>query len=92
MQNNELYIFDILAYEHCFNLFSLCLEKSYVWNFVIDLLQIYTENWVNSPGQQEDNSWQAFVYVPKDDWYIAQAGSKPFFLLHICILFAIASI
>nr|DAD31311.1 TPA_asm: hypothetical protein HUJ06_010162 [Nelumbo nucifera] len=22
---------------------------------------IYTENWVNSPGQEEDNSWQAFV-------------------------------
>ncbi|KAI4355389.1 hypothetical protein L6164_004169 [Bauhinia variegata] len=33
---------------------------------------IYTENWVNSPGQQEDNSWQAFVYVPKDNWYIAK--------------------
>ncbi|KAG8380203.1 hypothetical protein BUALT_Bualt07G0169000 [Buddleja alternifolia] len=28
---------------------------------------IYTENWVNSPGQQEDNSWQAFVFVPKDN-------------------------
>ncbi|CAH2066925.1 unnamed protein product [Thlaspi arvense] len=29
---------------------------------------IYTENWVNSPGQAEDNSWQAFVplarYLP----------------------------
>ncbi|KAK6124694.1 hypothetical protein DH2020_041549 [Rehmannia glutinosa] len=25
---------------------------------------IYTENWVNSPGQQEDNSWQAFVFIP----------------------------
>ncbi|XP_061375231.1 probable complex I intermediate-associated protein 30 isoform X1 [Gastrolobium bilobum] len=33
---------------------------------------IYTENWVNSPGQMEDNSWQAFVYVPKDNWYIAK--------------------
>lgn len=33
---------------------------------------IYTENWVNSPGQMEDNSWQAFVYVPKDNWYIAR--------------------
>nr|KAJ0192661.1 hypothetical protein LSAT_V11C800390120 [Lactuca sativa] len=29
---------------------------------------IYTENWVNSPGQMEDNSWQAFVSVPKHDW------------------------
>ncbi|CAO2166254.1 unnamed protein product [Urochloa humidicola] len=29
---------------------------------------IYTENWVNSPGQQEDNSWQAFVYTPQDRW------------------------
>ncbi|KAK6775543.1 hypothetical protein RDI58_026544 [Solanum bulbocastanum] len=33
---------------------------------------IYTENWVNSPGQDEDNSWQAFVFVPKDNWYIAK--------------------
>lgn len=39
------------------------------------LVQIYTENWVNSPGQMEDNSWQAFVYVPKDNWYIAKASS-----------------
>ncbi|KHN39593.1 Putative complex I intermediate-associated protein 30 [Glycine soja] len=31
---------------------------------------IYTENWVNSPGQMEDNSWQAFVYVPEGNWYI----------------------
>uniref|UniRef100_A0A0D3ETK6 NADH:ubiquinone oxidoreductase intermediate-associated protein 30 domain-containing protein n=2 Tax=Oryza TaxID=4527 RepID=A0A0D3ETK6_9ORYZ len=31
---------------------------------------IYTENWVNSPGQQEDNSWQAFVYLPQDRWQI----------------------
>ncbi|ESQ35066.1 hypothetical protein EUTSA_v10008577mg [Eutrema salsugineum] len=28
---------------------------------------IYTENWVNSPGQAEDNSWQAFVFAPKDN-------------------------
>lgn len=33
---------------------------------------IYTENWVNSPAQEEDNSWQAFVYVPKGNWYIAK--------------------
>ncbi|XP_027121805.1 probable complex I intermediate-associated protein 30 isoform X1 [Coffea arabica] len=33
---------------------------------------IYTENWVNSPAQHEDNSWQAFVFVPKDNWYIAK--------------------
>nr|GMC68624.1 probable complex I intermediate-associated protein 30 [Ipomoea batatas] len=33
---------------------------------------IYTQNWVNSPGQEEDNSWQAFVFVPKDNWYIAK--------------------
>ncbi|CAL9165874.1 unnamed protein product [Musa hybrid cultivar] len=33
---------------------------------------IYTENWINSPGQQEDNSWQAFVFVPKDQWHIAK--------------------
>jgi hypothetical protein len=38
------------------------------------LMQIYTENWVNSPGQMEDNSWQAFVFVPKDNWYIARVG------------------
>ncbi|XP_030535977.1 probable complex I intermediate-associated protein 30 [Rhodamnia argentea] len=35
---------------------------------------IYTENWVNSPGRQEDNSWQAFFIVPKDNWYIAKAS------------------
>ena len=39
------------------------------------LMQIYTENWVNSPGQMEDNSWQAFVYVPKGNWYIAKVSS-----------------
>nr|GEZ04514.1 probable complex I intermediate-associated protein 30 [Tanacetum cinerariifolium] len=33
---------------------------------------IYTENWVNSPGQMEDNSWQAFVAVPKDNWVVAK--------------------
>ncbi|KAL4203162.1 hypothetical protein AMTRI_Chr01g126530 [Amborella trichopoda] len=33
---------------------------------------IYTENWVNAPGQQEDNTWQAFVRLPKDNWYIAK--------------------
>nr|XP_040260129.1 probable complex I intermediate-associated protein 30 isoform X2 [Aegilops tauschii subsp. strangulata] len=32
--------------------------------------KIYTENWVNSPGQEEDNSWQAFVYVPHGSWRI----------------------
>ncbi|CAN0914304.1 Probable complex I intermediate-associated protein 30 [Linum grandiflorum] len=44
---------------------------------------IYTENWVNSPGQLEDNSWQAFVYVPKDNWYIAKASSSIF--LYTCL-------
>ncbi|KAL4584458.1 hypothetical protein LXL04_009060 [Taraxacum kok-saghyz] len=33
---------------------------------------IYTENWVNSPGQMEDNSWQAFVSVPKNNWVVAK--------------------
>ncbi|EPS58917.1 hypothetical protein M569_15894, partial [Genlisea aurea] len=37
---------------------------------------IYTENWVNSPGQQEDNSWQAFVFVPPGGWHIAKASQK----------------
>lgn len=45
---------------------------------IVLLLQIYTENWVNSPGQEEDNSWQAFVYVPKGNWYIAKASSETF--------------
>ncbi|PKA61834.1 putative complex I intermediate-associated protein 30 [Apostasia shenzhenica] len=35
---------------------------------------IYTENWVNSPAQEEDNSWQAFVYGPKDEWHVAKAS------------------
>lgn len=30
---------------------------------------IYTDNWINFPGKQEDNSWQAFVYAPKDQWH-----------------------
>jgi len=29
---------------------------------------------VNSPGQSEDNSWQAFVFAPKDSWYTAKAS------------------
>ncbi|KAM0947962.1 putative complex I intermediate-associated protein 30 [Dioscorea sansibarensis] len=33
---------------------------------------IYTENWVNAPGQEEDNSWQAFIYVPSNNWQIAK--------------------
>ncbi|KAL5566785.1 hypothetical protein UlMin_029949 [Ulmus minor] len=33
---------------------------------------IYIENWVNSLGQEEYNSWQAFVFVPKDNWYITK--------------------
>lgn len=37
-------------------------------------IQIYTENWVNSPGQAEDNSWQAFVFAPKGNWYTAKAS------------------
>lgn len=48
------------------------------------LVQIYTENWVNSPAQQEDNSWQAFVFVPKDNWYITKASSEP--LKPICVM------
>ncbi|WRX27062.1 NADH:ubiquinone oxidoreductase intermediate-associated protein 30 - like 2 [Theobroma cacao] len=39
---------------------------------------IYTENWVNSPGQLEDNSWQSFVFVPKDNWYIAKVSNYEF--------------
>ncbi|KAG2321777.1 hypothetical protein Bca52824_014990 [Brassica carinata] len=27
---------------------------------------MYTENWVNSPGQAEDNSWQAFVLLQRE--------------------------
>ncbi|KAK6914648.1 NADH:ubiquinone oxidoreductase intermediate-associated protein 30 [Dillenia turbinata] len=40
---------------------------------------IYTENWVNSPGQLEDNSWQAFAFIPKYNWYIARASSAFYF-------------
>lgn len=29
---------------------------------------------MNSPGQEEDNSWQYFVFVPEDKWYIAKAS------------------
>nr|GMC72064.1 probable complex I intermediate-associated protein 30 [Ipomoea batatas] len=44
---------------------------------------IYTQNWVNSPGQEEDNSWQAFVFVPKDNWYIAKDICSQFKLLYL---------
>lgn len=54
-----------------------------VLNFYQNLIQIYTENWVNSPGQQEDNSWQAFVIVPKGDWYIAKASCFPRYLAFV---------
>ena len=47
-------------------------------------VQIYTENWVNSPAQQEDNSWQAFVFVPKGNWYITKASSV--LLKPICVI------
>ncbi|KAK8919114.1 putative complex I intermediate-associated protein 30 [Platanthera zijinensis] len=30
---------------------------------------IYTDNWVTSPGKQEDNTWQAFIISPKDEWH-----------------------
>lgn len=33
---------------------------------------IYTENWINSPGQEEDNSWQAYVFAPENNWHIAK--------------------
>ncbi|XP_027906385.1 probable complex I intermediate-associated protein 30 isoform X2 [Vigna unguiculata] len=42
---------------------------------------IYTENWVNSPGQMEDNSWQAFVYVPEGNWYI----TKVLYMVNLCL-------
>lgn len=54
-----------------------------VWQLL--LMQIYTENWINSPGQQEDNSWQAFVFVPKDQWHIAKAS----FLLPLLLVMVI---
>ncbi|KAH1204485.1 putative complex I intermediate-associated protein 30 [Glycine max] len=42
---------------------------------------IYTENWVNSPGQMEDNSWQAFVYVPEGNWYIMKLSAAYGFIV-----------
>ncbi|XP_049934036.1 probable complex I intermediate-associated protein 30 isoform X3 [Nymphaea colorata] len=43
---------------------------------------IYTENWINAPGQLEDNTWQAFVVLPRGNWYIAKT-SVGFCLLQI---------
>ncbi|RZB59028.1 putative complex I intermediate-associated protein 30 [Glycine soja] len=50
---------------------------------------IYTENWVNSPGQMEDNSWQAFVYVPEGNWYIMKEAA---FVLKKCVLLGSADL
>lgn len=58
--------------------FSTLKILQFVLSLWLTLIQIYTENWVNSPGQQEDNSWQAFVFVPKDNWYIAKVSSSCF--------------
>eukprot|EP00252_Welwitschia_mirabilis_P018239 TRINITY_DN40537_c0_g1_i1.p1 TRINITY_DN40537_c0_g1~~TRINITY_DN40537_c0_g1_i1.p1 ORF type:complete len:226 (+),score=36.90 TRINITY_DN40537_c0_g1_i1:357-1034(+) len=33
---------------------------------------IHTENWVNMPGEDEPNTWQAFMFAPKDDWYVVK--------------------
>lgn len=33
---------------------------------------IHTENWVNVPGTTENNTWQAFVFIPKGYWYVAR--------------------
>lgn len=33
---------------------------------------IHTENWVNMPGRTDDNTWQAFVFIPKGYWYEAR--------------------
>ncbi|XP_042413704.1 probable complex I intermediate-associated protein 30 isoform X2 [Zingiber officinale] len=34
---------------------------------------IYTDNWLSTtPGQQEDNSWQALVYAPKNQWHVTK--------------------
>lgn len=48
-------------------------QRFYLGHFLF-FVQIYTENWVNSPAQQEDNSWQAFIFVPEDNWCIAKAS------------------
>ena len=29
---------------------------------------------MNSPEQQEDNSWQAFVYIPQDRWQVLKVN------------------
>lgn len=67
-------------YIQCYTCFYFFCESK-TWSLYIESLQIpsqiYTENWVNSPGQEEDNSWQAFVMTPKDDWYIAKASDLP---------------
>ncbi|XP_042418370.1 probable complex I intermediate-associated protein 30 isoform X1 [Zingiber officinale] len=34
---------------------------------------IYTDNWLSTtPGQQENNSWQALVYAPKNQWHVTK--------------------
>lgn len=49
---------------------------------------------MNSPGQEEDNSWQAFVFVPKDNWYIAKVSFLPssFLKWHKLVLSTLSTI
>lgn len=61
-------------------------ENHYDGMWIQFVLQIYTDNWVNSPAQQEDNSWQAFIYVPEDNWYIAKARPLTIFSLLFCLV------
>ena len=78
--NKQWFLFLVVAF---FSTFLIDLKLESFTRFSQILMQIYTENWVNSPGQEEDNSWQSFVFVPKDNWYIAKA-SFTFFKL-ICL-------
>ncbi|KAH8936889.1 hypothetical protein BDL97_17G109800 [Sphagnum fallax] len=32
--------------------------------------QIRTENWMGAPGATDPNTWQAFVFAPRDEWSV----------------------
>lgn len=33
---------------------------------------IRTDNWVSGPSEEAGNTWQAFVFAPKDEWYVVK--------------------
>ncbi|KAH8934687.1 hypothetical protein BDL97_18G097700 [Sphagnum fallax] len=39
---------------------------------------IRTENWMGAPGATDPNTWQAFVFAPRDEWSVIKSSTIPF--------------